>query len=141
MRRAQVLAFISLLAVQPAQAVWQLQTPLAAEQARRASPAAISAVLINAIDVGKLASTEFIEVPLSESVKLGLERQRVEQRPAHNGLASAVAWFGKVQGEPDSTVVLTHTGAIDSGALAGYIHSKAGIFEAVRGCPTFPTRT
>ena len=129
MSRAQVLALISLLAAHPAHAFWQLQAKLAPEQAQRASPAAISAVLISAIDAQQLASTDFIEVPLSEFVKRRVERLRVEQRPAHNGLASAVAWFGKVHGEPDSTVVLTHTGATDSGALAGYINSKAGIFE------------
>lgn len=129
MSRAQVLAFISLLGAQPVHAFWQLQAKLAPEQAQRASPAAISAVLISAVDAQQMASTDFIEVPLSESVKLRLERLRVEQRPAHNGLASAFAWFGKVHGEPDSTVVLTHAGASDSGALAGYIHSKAGVFE------------
>ncbi len=129
MSRAQVLAFISLLAAHPAHAFWQLQAKLAPEQTQRASPVATSAVLISAVNAQQLASTDFIEVPLSESVKLGLERLRVEQRPAHNGLASTVAWFGKVHGEPDSTVVLTHTGASDSGALAGYINSKAGVFE------------
>lgn len=129
MNRTLGFAVVSLLTANPALALWQLQSALAPEQMQRLSPAAISAVLISAPDAQQLATNEFIDVPLPGAKFLHLQRERIEQRAERNGLASAIGWFGKVAGEEESTVVLTHTGAADSGALAGYINSKAGVFE------------
>lgn len=129
MNRTHVLLIASLFASHSVHALWRLETKLAPEQAQRASPAAISAVVISAFDVQQLTAKAVIEVPISEWASLRLERVRSEHRPAHKGLAESIVWFGKVSDEPDSTVVLTHTGAADSGLFAGYINSKAGLFE------------
>lgn len=129
MNRTLVYAAIALLGANPAHALWQLRSTVAAEQLQQLSPAAISAVLITAPDAQQLTSDAFIDVPLSGQKSLRLIPERIEQRVAENGLESSIAWFGKVLGDAESTVVLTHTGGLDSGALAGYINTKAGVFE------------
>jgi len=129
MIRTPVSAVVALFLAAPAHALWQLHATLAPDQMQRLSPAAVSAVLITAPDAQQLATEEFIDVALPGQKSLRLKRDRIEQHAERSGLANSTAWFGKVVGDAESTVVLTHTGGPDSGALAGYINSKAGVFE------------
>jgi hypothetical protein len=77
----------------PAFALWQLHSTLARGQMQRLSPAATSAVLITVPDAQRLATDEFIDVPLPGGKSLRLQRVRVEQHAERNGLASSIAWF------------------------------------------------
>ncbi len=129
MNRKFFYALLSLAVANPAHALWQLHSTLARGQVQRLSPAATSAVLITLTNAQQLATDEFIDVPLPGAKSLRLQRARIERHAERSGLASSIAWFGRVFGEAESTVVLTHTGALNSGELAGYINSKAGVFE------------
>lgn len=84
------------------------------------SPAAVRSVRIESRLEHINAHSTQLQLQLPDGNVLVGVRSGVEQRGENR-----LSWFGKIDGEPDSTVLLTREGE----HLAGYISSAAGIFE------------
>lgn len=109
--------------------LWQLvpTSKTEAAQLRDLSPAADAAVTLKP-DFKRLDDAT-LSLPLFNGRNVKVERSRSETRAFDGGKAQSLSWFGKVEGEPDSTVVLTSTKLDGEQYLAGYLQSSAGLFE------------
>ena len=111
--------------------LWQI-APSSENSAARLlelSPAADSAVLLQ--PNYRALHDESISLPLSDGRLLQIRRSRSETRAFDDGQAKSLSWFGEIEGEPDSTVVLTSLTQDGEHYLAGYVQGSAGLFEIV----------
>lgn len=109
--------------------LWEIASVSKTEAARlrTLSPAADAAVTLNPHYQRLQDAT--LSLPLLDGRSLRVERSRSETRAFDGGKAQSLSWFGKVEGEPDSTVVLTSMSQDGEQYLAGYVQSSAGLFE------------
>ena len=109
--------------------LWQFAPASKAEAARmtQLSPAADAAAALRP-DFRQLQE-ETLSLVLIDGRTLQTRRARSEVRAFDAGQSQSLSWFGKVEGEPDSTVVLTSLSQDGEQHLAGYVQSSAGLFE------------
>ncbi len=104
-----------------AEDLWQLDKSLSKSSRLALSPGAVAAAVIEQqIDLRGQAE---LRVALLDGAELYLQRIREEST------IDTVSWFGKVQGDADSTVVLTQIRHGKLAHLAGYIQSKKKVYE------------